>query len=405
MVAGLHAAARGVTSATSGRFHFVGHQANLRMLETTCERGGHRAGAPPLATSSGTATPARRARARVMSMNWEKWTRGRRRRASSASAPASPGRATSCASTRSARVKYAEFRARDHFDARRAAGVRARAGSSTTRPSGFDVAPPAAADADDRPHHARSSAAARAGAIVARARRADRRLVLPVPLPRTIRCSRAASASTACGSCVGFYCNWAGGLGSGRALGCGEVEFFGQIRPHDELRAHEIDVRRYTELEKAAGSSIAIGDADALRRRRADLHDQAREVRRLPRHRLRRVPVAGQEREGREARAVSPGRSQRWRRDERTKGRARDGRREGHRRGVLPRARRRRASASPCTTGAAPGSARGARREAARRASRCARISRCPRRSTRSSPSSRTRRAAATCSSTTRAST
>ena len=28
---------------------------------------------------------------------------------------------------------------------------------------------------------------------------------------------------------LGFYCNWRGGLGSGRALGCGEVELFGQI--------------------------------------------------------------------------------------------------------------------------------------------------------------------------------
>jgi 3-hydroxyacyl-[acyl-carrier protein] dehydratase/trans-2-decenoyl-[acyl-carrier protein] isomerase len=59
---------------------------------------------------------------------------------------------------------------------------------------------------------------------------------------------------------VGFYCNWAGGLGSGRALGSGEIEFFGQIRPHDRLVKYEIDVRRYSEL-KAAGSAIAIGDA------------------------------------------------------------------------------------------------------------------------------------------------
>ena len=59
---------------------------------------------------------------------------------------------------------------------------------------------------------------------------------------------------------LGFYCNWAGGVGSGRALGCGEVEFFGQIRPHDEVVRYEIDVRRYTELPES-GSAIAIGDA------------------------------------------------------------------------------------------------------------------------------------------------
>jgi 3-hydroxyacyl-[acyl-carrier protein] dehydratase/trans-2-decenoyl-[acyl-carrier protein] isomerase len=59
---------------------------------------------------------------------------------------------------------------------------------------------------------------------------------------------------------LGFYCAWAGGLGSGRALGCGEVEFAGQIRPHDACVRTEIEVRRYTELEKA-GAAMVIGDA------------------------------------------------------------------------------------------------------------------------------------------------
>jgi 3-hydroxyacyl-[acyl-carrier protein] dehydratase/trans-2-decenoyl-[acyl-carrier protein] isomerase len=62
---------------------------------------------------------------------------------------------------------------------------------------------------------------------------------------------------------LGFYCNWRGGLGSGRALGCGEVEFFGQIRPYDALIRYEIDVKRYTELSNA-GASMAIGDARLL---------------------------------------------------------------------------------------------------------------------------------------------
>ncbi|NRA00036.1 MAG: bifunctional 3-hydroxydecanoyl-ACP dehydratase/trans-2-decenoyl-ACP isomerase [Myxococcales bacterium] len=62
---------------------------------------------------------------------------------------------------------------------------------------------------------------------------------------------------------IGFYCNWRGGLGSGRALGCGEVEFFGQIRPHDTLVRYEIDIRRYTELQKS-GAAMAIGDARLL---------------------------------------------------------------------------------------------------------------------------------------------
>ena len=62
---------------------------------------------------------------------------------------------------------------------------------------------------------------------------------------------------------LGFFCAWAGGPGTGRALGCGEVEFSGQVRPHDRLVRYEIDVRRYTELEKQ-GASMVIGDATLL---------------------------------------------------------------------------------------------------------------------------------------------
>ena len=59
---------------------------------------------------------------------------------------------------------------------------------------------------------------------------------------------------------LGFYCNWRGGLGSGRALGCGEVEFFGQIRPHDGLVRYEVEIKRYAELGNA-GAALVIGDA------------------------------------------------------------------------------------------------------------------------------------------------
>ena len=59
---------------------------------------------------------------------------------------------------------------------------------------------------------------------------------------------------------LGFFCAWAGGLGAGRALGCGEVEFSGQIRPHDSCVRYEVDVRRYTEIERA-GAAMVIGDA------------------------------------------------------------------------------------------------------------------------------------------------
>jgi 3-hydroxyacyl-[acyl-carrier protein] dehydratase/trans-2-decenoyl-[acyl-carrier protein] isomerase len=59
---------------------------------------------------------------------------------------------------------------------------------------------------------------------------------------------------------LGFFCAWSGGVGSGRALGCGEVEFSGQIRPRDALVRTEVQVRRFTLLEKA-GAAMVIGDA------------------------------------------------------------------------------------------------------------------------------------------------
>lgn len=62
---------------------------------------------------------------------------------------------------------------------------------------------------------------------------------------------------------LGFYCAWKGALGTGRALGCGEVEFAGQIRPHDAVVRYEIDVARYQELPRS-GSAIVIGDARVL---------------------------------------------------------------------------------------------------------------------------------------------
>ncbi len=58
---------------------------------------------------------------------------------------------------------------------------------------------------------------------------------------------------------LGFYCLWRGALGSGRALGCGEITFNGQIRPFNKCVRYEIDVRRYSEL-KDSGSAVVTGD-------------------------------------------------------------------------------------------------------------------------------------------------
>jgi 3-hydroxyacyl-[acyl-carrier protein] dehydratase/trans-2-decenoyl-[acyl-carrier protein] isomerase len=62
---------------------------------------------------------------------------------------------------------------------------------------------------------------------------------------------------------IGLYCCLRGAMGTGRALGCKEVEFFGQIRPHDSVVRYEVDIVRYQELP-ASGSAIAIGDAKVL---------------------------------------------------------------------------------------------------------------------------------------------
>lgn len=62
---------------------------------------------------------------------------------------------------------------------------------------------------------------------------------------------------------LGLYCAWNGAIGTGRALGCSEVEFAGQIRPHDKVVRFEIDVVRYQDLP-SSGSSVVIGDARVL---------------------------------------------------------------------------------------------------------------------------------------------
>lgn len=62
---------------------------------------------------------------------------------------------------------------------------------------------------------------------------------------------------------VGLYISAAGAPGSGRALGCKEVEFAGQIRPYNQVVRYEVDIRRFSRLE-ASGSAMAIGSAKVL---------------------------------------------------------------------------------------------------------------------------------------------
>ena len=43
---------------------------------------------------------------------------------------------------------------------------------------------------------------------------------------------------------VGFFLGWTGAPGKGRALGCGEVKFTGQVLPHHELVRYRLDIKR-----------------------------------------------------------------------------------------------------------------------------------------------------------------
>ena len=62
---------------------------------------------------------------------------------------------------------------------------------------------------------------------------------------------------------IGLYCALNGAAGSGRALGCKEVEFSGQIRPYNRLVRYEVEIRRFS-LLKESGSAVAIGSGKVL---------------------------------------------------------------------------------------------------------------------------------------------
>lgn len=55
---------------------------------------------------------------------------------------------------------------------------------------------------------------------------------------------------------VGFFLSWRGNRGKGRALGCGEVKFRGQVLPDAKKVTYKIHIRRVTEQKLVMG----IGD-------------------------------------------------------------------------------------------------------------------------------------------------
>lgn len=56
---------------------------------------------------------------------------------------------------------------------------------------------------------------------------------------------------------VGFFLGWKGNPGRGRALGCGEVKFFGQVLPKAKKVRYEIQMKRVIERK------LVMGIADA----------------------------------------------------------------------------------------------------------------------------------------------
>ncbi len=59
---------------------------------------------------------------------------------------------------------------------------------------------------------------------------------------------------------IGFFLGWTGGSGRGRALGCGEVKFYGQVLPTAKKVEYVINMKRVIKRKLYMG----IGDAYLL---------------------------------------------------------------------------------------------------------------------------------------------
>ena len=61
---------------------------------------------------------------------------------------------------------------------------------------------------------------------------------------------------------VGFYLGWIGGKGSGRALGCGEVRFGGEVTPDIKKVTYKIDMKRVINRRLVMGIGDGVLEAD-----------------------------------------------------------------------------------------------------------------------------------------------
>ena len=61
---------------------------------------------------------------------------------------------------------------------------------------------------------------------------------------------------------IGFFLGWSGGIGKGRALGCGAVKFAGQILPSYECITYRISLSRVIRRQLYMGVADGVLEAD-----------------------------------------------------------------------------------------------------------------------------------------------
>lgn len=61
---------------------------------------------------------------------------------------------------------------------------------------------------------------------------------------------------------IGFFLGWMGGPGRGRALGCGDVKFTGQVTPDKRLVTYRVDLKRVIMRKLVMGIGDATMDVD-----------------------------------------------------------------------------------------------------------------------------------------------
>jgi 3-hydroxyacyl-[acyl-carrier protein] dehydratase / trans-2-decenoyl-[acyl-carrier protein] isomerase len=61
---------------------------------------------------------------------------------------------------------------------------------------------------------------------------------------------------------VGFYLGWIGGKGRGRALGCGEVRFGGEVTPDIKKVTYKIEMKRVINRRLVMGIGDGVLEAD-----------------------------------------------------------------------------------------------------------------------------------------------